>query len=285
MALVTISTMARCSASQSSAVASSLLSQSAKASRAVVRLDRALGSASCSGGTGSASHWAASAVMSSAVAGAGQHLHAQLADPLRRARVRVRAHSARARSGGPRRAGSRPRRPRPRRARPCPRRWSGPAARRGRRCTAGRASPGASAPLASTGGEPVPSGPVPVPSRYLALPVHADDQRRGMPAGGVAQRPRGRVEHHEHEGGGAQRRHPGGERVGPPQHLAEVVLGGEQFGQHGAELSHRGGGGYPVADHVPDDERDGAAVQRDRVEPSHRRPPAPARPPGSGPRS
>ena len=88
-----------------------------------------------------------------------------------------------------------------------------------------------------------------------------------MPAGGVAQRPRGRVEHHEHEGGGAQRRHPGGEGVGPPQHLPEVVLGGQQLGQHGAELSHSRGGGQPVADHVPDDERDGAAVQRDRVEP------------------
>ena len=88
-----------------------------------------------------------------------------------------------------------------------------------------------------------------------------------MSAGGVAQRPRGRVEHHEREGGGAQRRHPGGERIGPPQHLPEVVLGGEQLGQHGAKLSHRRRSGDAVAHHVPDDERDGAAVQRDRIEP------------------
>ena len=99
------------------------------------------------------------------------------------------------------------------------------------------------------------------------LPVDADDQRRGMPAGGVAQRSAGRVEHRQGERGGAQGGHPGGEGVGPPQHLPEVTFRGEQFGQHGAQLPHRRRGGDPVAHHVTDDERDAAAGQRDRVEP------------------
>ena len=174
MALVTISTMARCSASQSSAVASSLLSQSAKASRAVVRLDRALGSASCSGGTGSASHWAASAVMSSVC-------------PVR---VSTSTLSWQTRSAAPGSA--------PCSFGPCltGRCLFGPSAsarfaaasaattassampsamvRSGRSTRPSlysrTSSPGASVLLASTGGEPVPNGPVPVPSRYLAFP-------------------------------------------------------------------------------------------------------------------
>ena len=106
-------------------------------------------------------------------------------------------------------------------------------------------------------------GALEVPGR----PVDPDDQRRGMPAGGVAQRSDGRVEHRQGECGGAQGRHPGGKGVGPPQDLPEVGLRGEQFGQHGAQLPHRRRGGDPVSHHVTDDERDAAAGQRDRVEP------------------
>ena len=37
--------------------------------------------------------------------------------------------------------------------------------------------------------------------------------------------------------------------------------------QHGPHLPHRGRGLQPVPDHVPDDERDASAAERDRVEP------------------
>ena len=197
----------------------------------MVRLGRALGSDRCSGGTGSASHWAASAVMSSlwpvrvsistvswqtrsaaagsasrsaAAVGRGGRDHGELGHALGDGLVRPLDEAVAVQQDELAR---------------------GERAARQHRRRAGAQWPG--------------SGPLEVPG----LPVHADDQRRGMPAGGVAQRPRGRIEHHEHEGSGAQRRHPSGKGVGPPQHAAEVVLGGEQLGQHGAKLSHRRGGG------------------------------------------
>ena len=98
-------------------------------------------------------------------------------------------------------------------------------------------------------------------------PVDADDQRRRMSAGGIAEFPARRIEHRQGERGGPQGRHAGGERIRALQDLPEVGLRGEEFGQHGAQLSHRRRGGDPVSHHVTNDQRDAAAGQRDRIEP------------------
>jgi hypothetical protein len=193
MALVNTSTMARCSASQSSAVASSRLSQSAKASRAVVRLGRALGSDRCSGGTASASRWAASAVMSS----------------LWPVRVSISTLSWQTRSAaawcgadesgagdGP--AADGPAADRPAADRPvavlaaaASAATTASSAMPSAMVRSGRStrpslysrisSPGASVLLASVGVEPVPSGPVPVPLRYLAFPSKLMTSGGGCP--------------------------------------------------------------------------------------------------------
>ena len=159
MALVNTSTMARCSASKSSAVASSRLSQPAKASRAVVRLGRSLGSDRCRAGTGAASHWAASAVMSSAwpvrvssstvswqTRSAAAESASKVSDRLAAASAATTASSAMPSAMVRFDRSTRP------------------------SLYSRISSPGASALLASTGGEPVPSGPVPALSRYLAVP-------------------------------------------------------------------------------------------------------------------
>ena len=114
-----------------------------------------------------------------------------------------------------------------------------------------------------TGAERSGAGALEVPGR----PVDADDQRRRMPTGGVAQLPADRVEHRQGQRGGPQGRRAGGERVGARQDPPEVGFRGEVLGQHGAQLPHRGGGGHPVSHHVADDQRDAAVGQRDRVEP------------------
>ena len=106
-------------------------------------------------------------------------------------------------------------------------------------------------------------GALEVPGRS----VDADDQRRGMTAGGVAQLPVGRVEHRQGERGRPQGGRAGGERVGALQDTLESGLRGQQLGQHGAQLAHRRRGGDPVSHHVTDDQRDAAVGQRDRVEP------------------
>ena len=261
MALVNTSTMARCSASQSSAAAPSRLSQPAKASRALVRLGRRLGSSRCRAGTGSASQCAASVVMSSAC-------------PVRVSRSTV---SWQTRSAA---AGSAPSSSGPdsgagltaasaaaaaSSAMPSAMVWPGRSTRPS--LYSRTSSPAASRSAARTGGEPVPSGPVPVPLRYLAVPSVPMTSGGGCPQVAVAQRPVGRVEHRQDERGGAQRRHPGRERVGALERVLQVLLGGEQLGQHGAQLSHRGRRGHPVSHDVPDDQRDAAVGQRDRVEP------------------
>ena len=170
MALVNTSTMARCSASQSSGATSSRLSQPAKASRAVVRLDRALGSDRCSGGTGSASHWAARAVTSSVW-------------PVRVSSSTVcwQTHSAAAKSasGASDRSAAAPAPTTASSAMPSATVRSGRSIRPS--LYSRTSSPGASALLASTGGEPVPSGPVPVPSRYLAFPSEPMTSGGGCP--------------------------------------------------------------------------------------------------------
>ena len=260
MALVNTSTMARCRASASSGAASSRLSHPAKASRAVVRLGLSPGSSRCRAGTGSASRCAASAVTSSAWPVARQPLHAQLAhsfhdggaDAERRdpagGRAGGRVGGGRGELGHPLGEGL---------ARPFDEavavqqdqlaRGERAGRQDGRRAGAQRSGPGARQ----------------VPGR----PVGADDQRRGMPAGGVAQLPADRVEHRQGERGGPQGRHPGGEGVGSLQHAPEVGLRGQEFGQHRAQLPHRRRGGDPVPHHVADDQRDAAVGQRDRVEP------------------
>ena len=126
----------------------------------MVRLDRALGSASRSGGTGAASHWAASAVMSSVwpvrVSTSTLSWQTRSAAPGSRGPARdarLAAASAATTASSP---------------------MPSAMVRSGRSTRPSlysrTSSPGASVLLASTGGEPVPSGPVPVPSRYLAFP-------------------------------------------------------------------------------------------------------------------
>ena len=261
MALVKTSTRARCNASQSSAAAPSRLSHPAKASRAVVRLGLSLGSSRRRAGTGSASRCAASVVMSSA-------------RPVRVSSSTVRWHTRSAAAGSAASAGRRP--------------FGG---RFGDRPGGGHGELGhalgdgpvrpldeavavqqdqlARAELAGrqdrrrAGAQRSRAGALEVSGR----PVDADDQRRRMPAGGIAQRAGGRVEHRQREGGGPQGRRAGGERIGALQDVPEVGLRGEEFGQHGAQLPHRRGGGDPVSHHITDDQRDAAVGQRDRVEP------------------
>ena len=121
----------------------------------MVRLDRTLGSASRSGGTGSASHWAASAVMSSVcpvrVSTSTLSWQTRSAAPGSASRFAAASVATTASS-----------------AMPSAMVWSGRSTRPS--LYSRTSSPGASALLASTGGEPVPNGPVPVPSRYLAFP-------------------------------------------------------------------------------------------------------------------
>jgi hypothetical protein len=88
-----------------------------------------------------------------------------------------------------------------------------------------------------------------------------------MTAGGVAQRPVGRVEHHQGERGRAQRRRPASKGIGSLEHADQVGLGGEQLGQHGAQLPDRRRGGCAVAHDIADGKCDAAARERDRVEP------------------
>ena len=108
-----------------------------------------------------------------------------------------------------------------------------------------------------------------VRGRQAAGPaVSPGDHWGRLAAGGVLERAAGRAEHGQHQRAAAQPGRRGGKAVSAGHRGRQVVLGGEHFAEHGAQLAHARDGWYSRA-------RDGAYSQRNvpagewhRIEPA-----------------